>query len=109
MEARVSKLLFFGSIGNGRAVWLISTIVLACVLLPANIVALPSISYIQGNYSTPQSAQSTVSVRFTAAQLAGDLNIVVVGWNDSRATVSAVTDSNHNTYSRAVGPTVQKK
>jgi len=30
-----------------------------------------------------------------------------VGWNDSTAVVSAVTDSSGNTYTRAVGPTVQ--
>ena len=37
----------------------------------------------------------------------GDLNVVVVGWNDSTATVSAVTDKSGNTYTLAVGPTVQ--
>src|SRR5262249_41385176 len=34
------------------------------------------------------------------------LNVVVVGWNDSTATVSSVTDVSLNTYSLAVGPTV---
>ena len=47
-----------------------------------------------------------MNVTFTAAQIAGDLNVVVVGWNDSTATVSAVTDTSGNTYTRAVGPTV---
>jgi hypothetical protein len=47
-----------------------------------------------------------VNVPFTSAQAAGDLNVIVVSWNDSTATVSAVTDSKGNTYSRAVGPTV---
>jgi hypothetical protein len=32
---------------------------------------------------------------------------VVVGWNDSTATVSGVTDKSGNTYATAVGPTVQ--
>ena len=48
-----------------------------------------------------------MAVTFTAAQAAGDLNVVAVGWNDSTATVSAVTDKSGNTYTRAVGPTVQ--
>ena len=65
-----------------------------------------TISYVQGNYATPQSAQSSVPVTFTTAQTAGDLNVVVVGWNNSSATVSSVTDSKGNTYTRAVGPTV---
>ena len=65
-----------------------------------------TISYVQGNYATPQSAPTSVSVVFTAAQAAGDLNVVVVGWNDATATVTGVTDSRGNTYTLAVGPTV---
>jgi hypothetical protein len=66
-----------------------------------------TITYVQGNYATPQSSQSVVSVTFTGAQAAGDLNVVVVGWNDSTATVSAVTDTRGNLYTLAVGPTIQ--
>jgi hypothetical protein len=65
------------------------------------------IAYVQGNYATPQTPQSLVAVRFTAAQQQGDLNVVVVGWNDSTATVGTVTDSSGNVYQLAVGPTVQ--
>ena len=65
------------------------------------------ITYVQGNYATPQTPQTTVNVTFTAAQAAGDLNVVVVGWNDSTATVSSVRDAKGNVYARAVGPTVQ--
>jgi hypothetical protein len=67
----------------------------------------PGVTYIQGNYATPQTPQTVVKVTFPAAQLSGDLNVVVVGWNDSTATVSAVVDSAGNTYVRAVGPTVR--
>jgi len=67
-----------------------------------------SISYVQGNYATPQTPQTAVSVTFTATQTAGDLNIVVVGWNDSTAVVNAVTDASGNTYTLAAGPTVLK-
>ena len=65
-----------------------------------------TISYVQGNYATPQTPQSTVSVTFNAGQTAGNLNVVVVGWNDSTASVSSVVDSKGNTYTRAVGPTI---
>ena len=57
-----------------------------------------TINYVQGNYATPQTPQTTVNVTFTAAQVAGDLNVVVVGWNDRTATVSAVSDSTGNVY-----------
>ena len=78
----------------------------AIVTLTVTTVA-TTINYVQGNYATPQTSQTTVNVTFTAAQVAGDLNVVVVGWNDSTATVSALTDSEGNVYARAVGPTVQ--
>src|SRR5271165_1500806 len=65
------------------------------------------ISYMQGNYAAPQTPQTTVNVNYRAAQSAGDLNVVVVGWNDSTATVSRVADSKGNAYMRAVGPTIQ--
>jgi IPT/TIG domain/Chitobiase/beta-hexosaminidase C-terminal domain/Fibronectin type III domain len=67
---------------------------------------LVSIQYVQGNYLTPQSPQSTVNVPYSAAQQVGDLNVVVVGWNDSTATVSSITDTAGNAYMLVVGPTV---
>ena len=78
--------------------------VLACLLHPA--ISSGAIAYVQGNYATPQTPQTTVSVKFNAAQVGGDLNVVVVGWNDSTATVRAVADTTGNAYTRAVGPTV---
>ena len=65
------------------------------------------ISFVQGNYAAPQTPQTTVNVTYTAAQSAGDLNVVAVGWNDSTAVVHSVTDSKGNTYTLAVGPTIQ--
>ena len=64
------------------------------------------INYVQGNYATPPTLQTTVNVPFTGRQGAGDLNIVVVGWHDSSAAVNAISDSTGNKYARAVGPTV---
>ena len=65
------------------------------------------ISFVQSNYSVPQTPQATVTVAYPAAQSAGNLNVVVVGWNDTTATVTAVTDSRGNPYTRAVGPTAR--
>jgi RHS repeat-associated protein len=47
---------------------------------------------------------SYVSVSYASAQTAGDLNVVVVGWSDTTAQVTSVTDSAGNAYSLAVGP-----
>ena len=71
-----------------------------------SITQVATIRYVQGNYATPQTAQTTVAVKFTAAQQQGDLNAVVVGWNDSTATVKSVSDSSGNPYTLVVGPTV---
>ena len=64
-----------------------------------------AIAFVQRNYATPQSAQTSVPVVFTGAQTAGNLNVVVVGWNDSTAAVNSVTDTKGNVYALAVGPT----
>src|SRR6266404_1565152 len=66
-----------------------------------------TISFKQRNFATPQTPQATVTVTFTSAQTLGNLNVVVVGWNDSTATVSSVTDTKGNNYVLAVGPIVQ--
>jgi hypothetical protein len=66
-----------------------------------------AISFVQVNSATPQAPQVTVSVPYTAAQTAGNLNVVVVGWNDVIATVQSVVDSRGNVYQLAVGPTVR--
>jgi len=63
------------------------------------------ISFVRVAYATPQSAVTSVSVPYSGAQTAGDLNIVVAGWNDALANVLSVQDSAGNVYSRAIGPT----
>jgi hypothetical protein len=64
----------------------------------------PTPTYVQGNYAVPQTPQSTVTVSYSTAQTSGDLNVVVVGWNDSSAQVSSVKDSQGNVYQLAAGP-----
>ena len=63
-----------------------------------------TIGNVQSAYQVP-AAGNIVSVTYAAAQTAGDLNVVAVGWNDSTSSVTSVTDSNGNTYLTAVGPT----
>ncbi len=63
-----------------------------------------TIGFVQVGYTTTPSAQ-TVTVAYPGAQTAGDLNIVVVGWNDTSATVQSVKDSAGNSYNLAIGPT----
>jgi len=69
-----------------------------------NVVSVP-IGFAQVAASTPQSPVSSLATTFPGAQTAGDLNVVVVGWNDATSNVSNVTDSQGNTYSLAIGPT----
>jgi len=64
-----------------------------------------AIAFVQQAYAVPSSA-TTVGVAFSSAQSAGNLNVVVVGWNDATRTVQSVTDSKGNAYVLAVGPTV---
>ena len=68
--------------------------------------AIAAISFRQVNAAIPQTPQTTVAVTYTAAQTAGNLNVVVVGWSDSTAIVNSLADSKGNVYTRAVGPTV---
>jgi fibronectin type 3 domain-containing protein len=63
-------------------------------------------NFVQGTYKCPQAPSTSVTVPFTAAQAAGDLNVVIVGWNDGTALVGTVTDTAGNTYQLAIGPTV---
>ena len=67
--------------------------------------ALVTPTFVQRNWSTPQTPQTSVGVLFIGAQTTGDLNVVVAGWNDSTASVTTVTDSAGNTYHLAIGPT----
>ena len=38
------------------------------------------------------------SATFTAAETAGDFNVVIVGWGDQMSSIASVTDDNSNTY-----------
>ena len=61
-------------------------------------------TFVQVNYGTPASG-TQVGVPYTKAQVTGDLNVIVVGWNDTTASITSVTDSSGNIYTLAFGPT----
>jgi hypothetical protein len=65
------------------------------------------INFVQVNSgpSTIQASNSSIAVKYPLAELAGDLNIVVVGWGNTTSSISSVTDTRGNIYTRAVGPT----
>lgn len=67
----------------------------------------PVVNFVQASTAptTLQASNSTVSAAYPLTQVAGDLNVVVVGWGDTTASITSVTDSVGNTYTRAVGPT----
>ncbi|HYV29575.1 MAG TPA: hypothetical protein VEO53_00480, partial [Candidatus Binatia bacterium] len=60
------------------------------------------IGFVQQNYTCPQTPESEVAVTYPAAQTAGNLNILAIGWNDVTANITDVTDSVGNTYRMAV-------
>ena len=62
------------------------------------------ISFVQVTSAVARSG-SSISVTFTAAQTAGNLNVVSVMWGDTTASVTSVTDSRGNSYALAQGPT----
>jgi hypothetical protein len=65
----------------------------------------PTINFVQVAAATPQVPESTVTVAYPLSQTPSDLNVVVVGWNDTTATVQSVKDSAGNSYSLAAGLT----
>src|SRR4029434_2882040 len=60
------------------------------------------IGFVQQNYACPQTPESEVAVTYPAAQTAGNLHILAIGWNDVTANITDVTDSVGNTYRMAV-------
>jgi hypothetical protein len=63
-----------------------------------------TISFVQVAAATPQTPSLTVTVTYPRAQTASNMNIVVVGWDNTTSGVNSVTDSAKNTYNLAVGP-----
>ena len=64
------------------------------------------ISFVQVNSAHPASPAATAPVNYPLPQTAGNLNVVIVGWDDDTAAVQSVSDSAGNTYTLALNPTV---
>jgi hypothetical protein len=62
-------------------------------------------TFVQVQSSVPQAPETTVATAFDEAQAAGNLNVVVVGWNNATSNIVAVTDSAGNTYQLAAPTT----
>ena len=62
-------------------------------------------TFVQVESSTPQTSQTTVSTGFQQAQAAGNLNVIVVGWNNATSNVVSVTDTAGNAYQLAAPTT----
>jgi hypothetical protein len=62
-------------------------------------------SFADGYSATPEGPQATVLATFAAAQTAENLNVVVVGWNDTTARAPSIVDSKENTHQLAGTPT----
>jgi hypothetical protein len=71
--------------------------------LEANAATTPA--FVQVNSAVPQTAQSTVATTFTKAQVAGDLNAVVIGWSKATGNITSVSDSAGNPYQVAAPTT----
>ncbi|GLH71720.1 hypothetical protein GETHLI_02220 [Geothrix limicola] len=74
------------------------------VPLQVSVVA-PSPTFVQANESTYVDAATSLQATYASAQVAGDLNVLAVQWQDTSAHVTSVTDSSGNAYTLAVGPT----
>jgi hypothetical protein len=68
-------------------------LVFATLLLANTTLLASGPTFVQVKSATPQTATGSVAVTYTLAQTAGNLNVVVVGWNDTTSTVSMVSDS----------------
>jgi hypothetical protein len=84
-----------GNNADGDGGW-----VLALETSPPTVPVQPSL--VQQNYATPQTPQSQVAVGYPFAQIQGDLNILAIGWSDTSASISVVSDSAGNVYQVAV-------
>lgn len=74
-------------------------------IVSATTPAPPSIAFVQVANTTTNTASASVNIAYASAQHAGDLNVVIVGWEDATSNITSVADSKGNSYALAVGPT----
>lgn len=59
--------------------------------------------FVQVAYATPQQNQSSAKAKYSKAQIAGNTNILAIGWNDTTSALVSVADTSGNTYQQALG------
>jgi hypothetical protein len=62
------------------------------------------IAFVQQATASLTGTAKSLGATFHGAQAAGDLVVIAVGWTDTTARVTSVTDSSGNCYALAVGP-----
>ncbi len=72
----------FSRRASARFHFIFNKLVLLAVAGSSLFSAYGAVNYVQGNYSVPPSG-SVVNTTFAAAQTAGNLNVVAVGWSDA--------------------------
>ena len=93
----------FSSWSDGGAQTHIVTVPAAGASYTVTFAAAPApLAFVQVAAATPQAPQSVVTRSYLQNQTGGDLNVVVVGWNDTTSTITGVTDSAGNSYALAV-------
>jgi hypothetical protein len=63
-------------------------------------------TFVQVRAAVPPTPQSTVTVAYAAAQSAGNLNVLAIGWNDATSNITSVSDSAGNVY-QVAAPTAR--
>ena len=92
-----------GDQGDQQVLAVTSTTALSAPLaVNAAAAAVAPPAFVQVNAAVPQTNQSTVPVTYTNAQVAGDTNILAIGWNNATSNITSVTDSAGNAYQLAV-------
>ena len=84
-----------------QVAWLMSATLLWLCALANESNANAAAAFVQVSAATPQTRQSQVSVTYTNAQVAGDTNILAIGWRNLTSTITSVIDSAGNTYNIA--------
>ena len=63
------------------------------------------LALVQAAAVTPQSPQTQATLTFASAQVAGDTNIIVIGWSDATSNIVSITNSAGNVYQLAAPTT----
>ena len=105
MQSKADRSSKWGCVGMCAPLLLVASLLGNAQAAVTNAASTGSIKFVQVAAATPQSPTSSVTVKYPLTQTAGNLNLVVVGWNDSISVVQSVKDNLGNAYSLVIGPT----